>query len=549
MQFKSTDCKFFGHRLTPDRIKVDPKKIEAIIQMDPPQNVASLVFIGMVNYLKKFSSVLSELSEPLRRLCKSGVEWAWESEQQNAFEAIKQVITTLPVLAYFDKTKKHTIQCNSSKKGLGAVLLQESKPVMYVSRALTETEQRYSNIEREILAIVFALERLNHYTFGRTITVQSDHQPLQSIWKKSIVSASSRLQRLLLRLAHYDINIEFLWGKENVIADALSRVCPLQPNNSKIKHSNIDVIPIHHITQSAQVSRTRLQELRLATQSDPTLYSLAKTVHEGWPQSRKDCPKQLLDFWSFRQEISKEDGLLYKNQKLIVPPSERLETLEVLHLGHYAVNKMQLNHFSLTLHQSYHGTWWQQTCLRPRTLNIYYWWTTTVGSLYCASWAALHPKSVQEMKAVFAKLGVPNVIVSDGRPQYTSVEFKDFTKQWQIEHQVSLPRNPQSNGMAEHCVQTMKASLIKTMEEGEDVDLALSPAELLNSRKYKTLLLTCIVPTRLQQSYRQIMDQGKQIQAQLYNRNTRVLPRLKQSQKVVVQLDPDKNIWTPAVII
>ena len=120
---------------------------------------------------------------------------------------------------------------------------------------------------------------------------------------------------------------------------------------------------------------------------------------------------------------------------------------------------------------------------------------------------------VQEMKAVFAELGVPNVIVSDGGSQYTSVEFKDFTKHWQIEHQVSSPRNPQSNGMAERCVQTMKASLIKTMEEGEDMDLALLtykttplshrlplPAELLNSRKYKTLLPTCIVPTRLQES-------------------------------------------------
>ena len=151
--------------------------------MDPPQNVANLQsFNGMVNYLKKFSPVLSELSEPLRRLCKSGVEWTWESKQQNAFEAIKQVIITLLVLTYFDKTKKCTIQCDASKKGLGAVLLQESKPVMYVSRALTGMEQRYSNIERELLAIVFALERLNHCTFGRTITVQSNHQPLQSIW-------------------------------------------------------------------------------------------------------------------------------------------------------------------------------------------------------------------------------------------------------------------------------------------------------------------------------------------------------------------------------
>ena len=191
------------------------------------------------------------------------------------------------------------------------------------------------------MAIVFALERLNHYTFGRTITVQSNHQPLQSIWKKSIVPASSRLQRLLLRLAHYDINIKFLRGKENVIADALRRVCPLQSNNSKIKDSNIDVIPVHHIIQSVPISKARLQELRLAIQSDPTLCSLAKTVHEDWPQSRKDCP-ELLDFWSLLWEISEEDGLLYKNQRQIVPYSERLETLKVLHLGHYTVDKMQL---------------------------------------------------------------------------------------------------------------------------------------------------------------------------------------------------------------
>ena len=123
-----------------------------------------------------------------------------------------------------------------------------------------------------------------------------------------------RLQRLLLRLAYYDINIDFLHEKENVIADALSRVCLLQSSNSKIKESNIDVIAVHHITQSAPVSKARLQELRLATQSDPTLCSLTKTIHEGWPRPKKDCPEQLLDFWSFRHEISEEDGLPFKNQ-------------------------------------------------------------------------------------------------------------------------------------------------------------------------------------------------------------------------------------------
>ena len=339
------------------------------------------------------------------------------------------------------------------------------------------------------------------------------------------------------------------------------------------------------------------QELRLAMQSDPTLCSLSKTIHEGWPQSRKDCPEQLLEFWNFRQGIGEENGILYKNHRLIVPHSERLETLKVLHMGHYAVDKMQLraletvywpgiNKDILKQYQSCKTCICHSKSQRPEPLQSHPTpslpWHTVETDLfelknskyllivdYYSRFPVLRKLMsttskvlIQELKAVFTEMGVPNTIVSDGGPPYTSVEFKDFMKDWQIEHKVSLPRNPQSNGMAERCVQTMKASLQKTMEEGEDVNLALlmykttllshslpSPAELLNSRKYKTLLPTHIVPTRLQESYKQIMDKGKQVQAQLYNKNTRVLPRLEQSQRVVVQLDPDKNIWTPAKIL
>ena len=354
----------------------------------------------------------------------------------------------------------------------------------------------------------------------------------------------------MLRLAHYDLSIKFLRGKENVIADALSRVFPLQSTHPKAVDSNIDVIPVHHITQSIPVSKTRLQELRLATQSDPILSSLTKTVHEGWPQSKKDCPEQLLNFWRFRQEISEEDGLLYKNHRIIMPYSERLETLKVLHLGHYAVDKMQLraletvywpgiNKDILKCYQSC------KTCIkysksqRNEPLQSHPTpevpWHTVATDLfetknskyllfvdYYSRFPVLRKLSsttcrvlIQEMKAVFTELGVPSVMVSDGGQQYTATELQDFTKHWQIEHRLSSPRNPQSNGMAEHFVQTMKASLIKTIEEGEDVDLALltyktmplnhrlaSPAELLNSRKYKTLLPTRAVPTRLQEAYR-----------------------------------------------
>ena len=203
-----------------------------------------------------------------------------------------------PSLSIF---QDHIIQTDASKTGLGAVLLQDGQPVVYASRTLTDTERRYSNIERELLGVVFGLERLHHYTFGKPITVETDHQLLTSIWKKTIATSSPRLQRLLLRLAQYDVNIEYLRGRENVIADALSRV--IANNNDQTdcinSLSNIERIPVHQITQTAPASPERLQELREATDKDPSLRLLIKTVHEGWPQTIKDCPRSIQSYWYF----------------------------------------------------------------------------------------------------------------------------------------------------------------------------------------------------------------------------------------------------------
>ena len=135
--FKSTDCPSFGHNLTPEGLKIDPKKVEAILSMEAPTNIKDLQsFLGLVKYLDRFSANLVQIAEPLQRLCKKDTVYAWESQQQEAFEAIKVFFTTASVLAYFDKDKKHYIQTDVSLKGLGAVLLQDSHPVVYASRSL-----------------------------------------------------------------------------------------------------------------------------------------------------------------------------------------------------------------------------------------------------------------------------------------------------------------------------------------------------------------------------------------------------------------------------
>ena len=176
---------------------------------------------------------------------------------------------------------------------------------------------------------------------------------------------------------------------------------------------------------------------------------------------------------------------------------------------------------------------------------------------------SLHLLSViKHLKDIFTEIGIPTSIVSDGGTQFTSQEFQDFTKTWGIHHRVTSPTNAQSNGQAERFVQTIKNSLTKAMEGGEDPHLAIltyvttplnhslpSPAELLNSRKYR-----CILPVRVKQQnhthrYRKVMQQQKQQQRHLYNRNARDLPSLKTRQPVYVQLVPKTRNWIQGYVI
>ena len=151
------------------------------------------------------------------------------------------------MLSSFDQSKASTNQSDASKKGLGAILLRDDKPVIYASRTLTETKQCYSNIQRKLRSVVLVLERLHNHVCGYTATVHTDHKPLVSMWKKSIARNSLRLQRLMLRLSQYDVNIEYLRGKDNIIADALSKVPP-QPT-PKEGEDEEDFIPGHMLTE------------------------------------------------------------------------------------------------------------------------------------------------------------------------------------------------------------------------------------------------------------------------------------------------------------
>jgi len=138
------------------------------------------------------------------------------------FEKIKKVLTEQPVLQFFNVKKPILVSCDASKSGLGAVLMQDNKPVAFASRALTDTETRYAQIEKELLAVVFAVERFNQYTYGQTVHFGSDYRPLEKIMMKPLNQSPLWLQRMLLRLQKYDIKLKYRPGKDLIVADTLS---------------------------------------------------------------------------------------------------------------------------------------------------------------------------------------------------------------------------------------------------------------------------------------------------------------------------------------
>ena len=144
--------------------------------------------------------------EPTRGLTRQGVVWNWSKQCEEAFKTVKRKITTMPMLAYFDSDKELVLQVDSSQDGLGAVLMQDGKPIEFTSRSLRSTERRWAQIEKELLSVVFGLERFDQYTFGRKVVIHNDHKPFAAILKKPLSQAPRRLQVLILRLYRYDVS-------------------------------------------------------------------------------------------------------------------------------------------------------------------------------------------------------------------------------------------------------------------------------------------------------------------------------------------------------
>lgn len=216
----------------------DPAKCAEIKNLPTLKSVTDIQqFLGIIQFMCPFIPNLADQTAPLRALTKAGAKFEWNSSLQTEYDNIKALIRKGPALSYFDVTKETTIQVDASKIGLGAALIQDGKPVAFASKALTDTERRYANIEREPLAVVFGCERFHTYVCGKRFVVESDHKPLEQTQKKSLANTPPRRQRTMLRLQQDDVDIQYRPGKEMILADSLSRLNPAAGTQINLEQS------------------------------------------------------------------------------------------------------------------------------------------------------------------------------------------------------------------------------------------------------------------------------------------------------------------------
>lgn len=492
-EFFKTDVTFLGYRISQNGLNPTNDKVAAIQNAPAPTDVSSLKsFLGLVTFYRKFIPDASTLLHPLHELTKSGVEWRWSKECEEVFDKVKTILSAEPVLAHYDIHVPLVLQCDASPHGVGACLFHKMsdsslQPVHYVSRALTAAEVNYSQLDREALAIVFAVKKLHQYLYGRHFVLQTDHQPLVRILGEHEgipTVAAARLQRWALTLGAYNYTIGYIPGKENVSADCLSRL-PLALTSSE-RESIVNAIDnfLPDPCSSLPVDST---DIAAASKSDTALSQVCHWVQHGWPSS---VPESYRPYFNRRDDLSVVQGCLMWGNRVIIPQLHQAQLLKELHDGHLGTSRMK------GVARSFF--WWprmdseieaikcqicEQTSRRPTSNNTHVWvypssamervhidFAEFDGKQFLlavdaySKWVEVYPlgttattsQTIEKLRIFVSTFGLMKIIVSDNGPQFRSDEFMHFCKENGIEHKFTPPYHPATNGQVERIVQEFK---------------------------------------------------------------------------------------------
>ena len=500
--FLQESVEYLGHRIDGEGLHTTPRKVEAVQLAPTPRNQKQLrSFLGLLQYYGKFIPNMSTTLNPLNALLRKDTKWKWSAEAEKAFKQAKELLTSATVLAHYNPGLPLRLAADASAYGIGAVISHvcedgTERPVAYASRTLTESEKNYAQLEKEALSLVFGVRKFHQYLYGRPFTLYTDHQPLTTIFgpKRGVPPlAAARMQCWALILSAYDYQIQFKPTKAHANADGLSRL-PVSSASMPSPPSQDNRLPdsdVFSIRQIEALPMTHIQ-LRAATRRDPLLSRVLLYTQRGWPL---DVPESMKPYYHRRDELSLENQCVLWGIRVIVPKRLQNQVLEELHRSHVGIARMK------ALARSY--VWWPKldedieclikSCQRcqavknaPPVAPLHPWvWPAKPWQRVHVDYAGpfmgrqflivvdAHSKwpeviemktttssaTILELRRLFSSYGLPEQLVSDNGPQFTSTEFEKFLKSNGIKHTCSAPYHPSSNGLAERFVQTFKRAM------------------------------------------------------------------------------------------
>lgn len=531
-EFFQDEIEYCGHKIDKNGLHKCKDKIDAVLKAPPPQNVSQLrSFLGLVNYYRKFLPNLSSVLHPLNCLLQLGNKWHWSQDCEKAFKQAKELVTSDNVLTHYDPQVPLKLACDASPYGIGAVLSHRfsdgtERPIAFASRSLNTAERNYAQIDREALSLVWGVKKFNQYLYGKHFTLLTDHKPLVSIFnpaKGVPAMAAARLQRWALFLSAHTYSIEYKGTQHHGNADGLSRL-PLQVAPPVKTKEAVDMFQMAQVDPLPVTS----EEIARETGRDPVLSKVYELTLKGWP---RHGDSSLPGYSSRREQLTVHQGCILWGARVVIPPKLRQRVLSVIHEGHLGVVKMK------GLARSF--VWWpgidekleelaktcygcQQTQKSPPTAPLHVWeWPTKPWQrvhidyagpfldhmylvvvdahskwpeVFCTK-TATSAKTVELLRALFARTGLPHQIVSDNGTPFTAEEFQRFVRKNGIQHTTIVPYHPASNGQAERFIQTFKHS-IKAMDK-DTASLRQKIANFLLAYRNSTHAVTGQTPAML----------------------------------------------------
>ena len=349
-QFALPSVEYLGHILSKDGI-AKGSKLNAILDMPPPTDVSTLrSFLGSVQFYGKFLPPnFADVAEPLYRLTRANSPWKWSAEEDEAFVKLKTLLSKDTVLTHFDPSVPIGISCDASKVGVGAVLFHRyqdgsERPIANISKSLTSSQRNYSQIQKEALAIIFALKKFYQFLFGRKFTLVTDHKPLLALFgptKATPALAANRLARWALFLAQFNYTIEYRKSSEHQNADALSRLPvgeDLSFDREESEQDDDTVCAIESL--SLQIRPTDSSLLQKESSKDPVLSKVMRFTKEGWP-TNISTSDPIRKFMKISDSLSTCYGCLLYGSRVVIPNVFRSHVLQILHTGHFGIERMK----------------------------------------------------------------------------------------------------------------------------------------------------------------------------------------------------------------